>query len=207
MKAFQSLITIHILFAKEPTSGLTAAKSPLAPLVLQMDERLQHQCTGFIQAEAESFAEQIEERDAAERDSSPSNDGENSDDDEEAPVKAAYRVKKGKGKPPVAPKRDIAADLAGEYTFISVVSYFLRAIVPGAIDVRHSAVLLAYYGRLGTQFDLCLSTIVGVLREEGMYKKNGALVEQIVCDAARQVSSPLVESTNSRPLIADHASL
>jgi cohesin complex subunit SA-1/2 len=163
-----------------------------------MDERLQHQCAGFIQAEAELFAEDLHERYAMDDNSSkdsPLSEPEGSENDE-TPVKATWS-KKSKQKNSMTngdnskaqPKRNLVAELAREYDFISVVSYFLRAINSGAINARHSAVLLAHHGRLGTQFDHCLSTIIGVLREEGMYKKNGALVEHVVSEAIRQVRS------------------
>lgn len=164
--------------------------------MLGMDERLQHQCAGFIQAEAELFAEDLHERHAMNDSSStgsPLSEPEGSENDE-TPVKATWN-KKSKQKhsmingdtSKIQPKRNLAAELAREYDFISVISYFLRAINSGAINARHSAVLLAYHGRLGTQFDHCLSTIIGVLREEGMYKQNGELVELVVGEALRQV--------------------
>lgn len=171
----------------------------MTALALRMNERLQHQCTGFIQAEAEAFAEEIQERETAEESKSRASSASEQDDEDEdeTPVKATYKYK-SKEKNKMAngnanhnlPKRDVAADLASEYAFISVVTYFLRGIIPGAIDARHASVLLAYHGRLGTQFDHCLSTIINVLREEGLYKKNGAIVEQVVCEAIRQVRLP-----------------
>jgi cohesin complex subunit SA-1/2 len=194
-QAFQSLITLYILFARDPSSPETS--SALTSLTLGMDERLQHQCAGFIQAEAELFADELHERDAMDsnsRNDSPLSEQEGSSD-EETPVKATWS-KKSKQNNGVTnggnynqPKRNFAAELASEYDFISVVSYFLRAVNSGAINGRHSAVLLAYHGRLGAQFDHCLSTVISVLREEGMYKKNGALVERVVDEALRQVMS------------------
>lgn len=175
-----------------------------------MDERLQHQCAGFIQAEAEAFAEEIQDRQADEGTPSRATSGSeqenaSSDDDDETPVKATYKkankFSKGKnratnGNAQREPlKRDVAADLASEYAFISVISYFLRAITPGAIDPRHASVLLAYHGRLGMQFDHCLNAVIGVLREEGMYKKNGELVEHVVCDSIRQVKHDFLSSS------------
>lgn len=163
-----------------------------------MDDRLQHQCAGFVQAEAEAFAEELQEREAEDSDDADTVRGSDSDQDSETPVKPVYKTKK-----PVKERKETTAvhrverarDLASEYAFISVVSYFLRAIAPGAIDARHSAVLLAYHGRLGNQFDHCLSTVIGVLREEGMYKQNGALVEHVATEALRQVRLATLLST------------
>jgi cohesin complex subunit SA-1/2 len=69
------------------------------------------------------------------------------------------------------------------------VSAFLQAVYTGAIGIRHSAVLLAHYGRLGETFDLCLKTLIDVLRDEGMFQDNGTLVAdviiQAICDVCR----------------------
>ena len=195
-QAFQSLVTLHILFARDPLSP--EAPSALSSLILSMDERLQHQCAGFIQAEAELYAEELHEHHAMDdgsRKDSLLSEQEGSGDDE-TPVKATWS-KRSKQKNAVIngdnntiqPRKKVTAELFSEYDFIAVVSYFLRAINSSAISVRHSAVLLAYHGRLGTQFDHCLSPVIGVLREEGMYKKNGALVEQVINEALRQVRS------------------
>lgn len=67
-------------------------------------------------------------------------------------------------------------------------STFLRAIRAGAIDVRHGAVLLAHYGRLGSSFDLSARILVDILREEGMYKDNGEVVTAVITQALREVS-------------------
>ena len=66
-------------------------------------------------------------------------------------------------------------------------STFLRAIRAGAIHVRHGAVLLAHYGRLGSTFDECSKVMVDVLREEGMYNGNPDVVVSIVTQAIREV--------------------
>ncbi|KAF8314489.1 hypothetical protein DL93DRAFT_2097241 [Clavulina sp. PMI_390] len=187
--AFQSLITLHILFARDQ-SPTGAATSSLSKLVITMDERLQHQCAGFIQAEAEAFAEVIAEREAADESvrAASVSDDDQMDEDSVTPTKTSRKKNATSNGAPHRkhPKRDVAADLANEYSFISVISYFIRAVTPGVIDPSHASVLLAYHGRLGTQFDHCLSTIVVVLREEGIYNKNGELVEHVVGEALRQ---------------------
>lgn len=67
------------------------------------------------------------------------------------------------------------------------ITSFLRAIRAGAIDVKHSAVLLAHYDRLGSTFDQCSKVVIEVLKEEGMYRKNGAAVAHVVTQALREV--------------------
>lgn len=71
---------------------------------------------------------------------------------------------------------------------MGVVTTFLRAIRAGVIHFRHSAVLLAQYGRLGPAFDLCCKVIADVLREEGLYKEEGETVVAVVCQALREVN-------------------
>jgi hypothetical protein len=83
------------------------------------------------------------------------------------------------------------ARLEQEYVFMGVMSTFLRAIRAGAIHVRHGAILLAHYGRLGPSFDLCSRVIVDSLREEGMLKNNGEVVTTVVTQALREVGASL----------------
>lgn len=153
-----------------------------------------------MQAEVEAFAEEIQAREqmSEDEDSEDANTvrGSGSEDEHGSPSKTSKKNRKRrslkeKGDGDAKSLLDPVVDLATEYSFISVISYFLRAIASSAIDARHSAVLLAYYGRLGTQFDHCLSTIITVLREEGMYKKNGSLIEHVICEALRNVCSSI----------------
>ena len=80
------------------------------------------------------------------------------------------------------------SQLEKEYVFIGVIATFLRAIRAGVIHFRHSATILAHYGRLGPAFDLCARVIVDILREEGMYKEDGDAVVEVICQALREVS-------------------
>jgi cohesin complex subunit SA-1/2 len=77
--------------------------------------------------------------------------------------------------------------LEEEYLFIDVMSTFLRAIRAGAIHIRHGAILLAHYGRLGPAFDICSKVIVDVLRDEGMINKNGEIVVSVLTQALEEV--------------------
>ena len=86
--------------------------------------------------------------------------------------------------------------LEQEYLFIGVISTFLRAIKAGAIHVRHGAVLLAHYGRLGSTFDECSKIMVDVLREEGMGNGNPDVVVSVVTQAVREVCSFLFSITS-----------
>jgi hypothetical protein len=81
------------------------------------------------------------------------------------------------------------AELEEEYLFIDVVSTYLRAIRVGAVNVRHGAVLLAHYGRLGPAFDACVKIVIDVLREEGMTYGNADAVVTVVTQAMQEVSS------------------
>jgi cohesin complex subunit SA-1/2 len=93
---------------------------------------------------------------------------------------------------------------------MGTISTFLRAIRAGAVHVRHSAVLLAHYGRLGPAFDLCTKVIIDALREEGMYRENGDLVVDVVTQALKEVRltrvvrrRPLTNPTQSFTLVLD----
>jgi len=70
---------------------------------------------------------------------------------------------------------------------MGTISTFLRAIRAGAVHVRHGAVLLAHYGRLGPAFDLCTKVIIDSLREEGMYRENGDIVVEVVTQTLKEV--------------------
>lgn len=72
---------------------------------------------------------------------------------------------------------------------MGIMSTFLRAIRGGVINVRHGAVLLAHFGRLGPAFDLCSKVMVDVLREEGMYNDHGDVVVAVSIQAIQEVSS------------------
>ena len=63
----------------------------------------------------------------------------------------------------------------------------MRALRAEVIDVRHSSVLLAHYGRLGSSFDLSAKIIVDILREEGMYNDNGIFVVSVIEKALKDV--------------------
>ena len=86
-----------------------------------------------------------------------------------------------------APHLESRTQLEKEYVFIGVITTFLRAIRAGVIHFKHSATVLAHYGRLGPTFDLCSKVIVEILREEGMYKDNGEAVVAIICQALQEV--------------------
>ncbi|SJL10386.1 uncharacterized protein ARMOST_13772 [Armillaria ostoyae] len=73
-------------------------------------------------------------------------------------------------------------------------STFLRAIRAGAIHVRHGAILLAHYGRLGPSFDLCTKVIVEILREAGMFNDDGDLVVLVVTQALQEAFTLILDS-------------
>jgi hypothetical protein len=79
-------------------------------------------------------------------------------------------------------------ELEEEYLFVDVVSTYLRAIRAGAVNVRHGAVLLAHYGRLGPAFDACVKIVIDVLKEEGMMYGNADVVVTVVTQAMQEVS-------------------
>lgn len=177
---------LHILFLRDGTNALG----------IKMDDRLQYQCTGFVQAEAERFLEEVvESREPTSQNGAASGNGADSGSDGEPSIGDAKKrdtTHKGNDEHERPLSRSL---LENEHAFISVVNCFLRAIATGAISPRHSATLLTYHGLLGNQFDHCLSTLVSVLREEGMFKNNGELVATVVNEALRQVGNRGMQCT------------
>lgn len=79
------------------------------------------------------------------------------------------------------------AQLLNEYAFIELIVTFLRAIRSGVLHVRHTAILLSHYGRLGSTFDHFAKSIMEILREEGMENDNGDVVVVVINQALREV--------------------
>jgi cohesin complex subunit SA-1/2 len=199
-------MNLHVLFCPTETVGPDGASFPIAALSLSLDDEVQYRCAGFIQAEIERYAEELDESAASDHKGSNVNETSESESEEATPTKG----KKGKGKKPtkddelpgmyIFPNCGIVlkcfflvntkqsrSNLEQEYLFIGVISTFLRAIRAGAIHVRHGAVLLAHYGRLGSTFDECSKIMVDVLREEGMGNGNPDVVVVVVTQAIRDV--------------------
>ncbi|KAI6104669.1 hypothetical protein EV401DRAFT_1893265 [Pisolithus croceorrhizus] len=185
---FQILMNLYILFC--PTRPVTEDGQwlPTEILALQLDDEVQYRCAGFIQATIEQYAELLED----DRPSEESTERDDSSDSQED-VRAVKNVR-GKGpsktqsKTPAERNQPTSrVSLEQEYQFVVTVSPFLRAIRAGAVHVRHGAVLLAHYGRLGPVFDICTKVIVDVLREECMYNDNGEVVVDIVTQALKEM--------------------
>ncbi|EIN14604.1 hypothetical protein PUNSTDRAFT_140847 [Punctularia strigosozonata HHB-11173 SS5] len=178
--AFTWLLNIHNLFhpAGPDATGLRLA---LGSMALPMEDEVQYRCAGYIQAEIERYAEDIEgDGDSDEEES------DKSDDEEETPRKAS----KSKRRKTIASTRDAERSdrdrLEEEYVFLEVISIVLRSITLRVMHVRHGALILAHYGRLGPVFDQCSKTIIDVLKEEGMYRENGAVVVEVVTRAMEE---------------------
>lgn len=176
-----------------------------------MNDEIQYRCAGFIQAEIERYAEELE----AELPSRPREptDDENETGNEttgEVTVEKEKKGRKGKGKsdtgtsipmdgtkprstgfrsyfnkyPPVIRSK---SHLEREYIFTSTIAAFLRVLRAGIIQPQHGVVLLTHYGRLGPAFDLSTKLMVDILREEGMVRENGQLVVDVIIRALREV--------------------
>ncbi|KAL1948450.1 hypothetical protein VTO73DRAFT_12525 [Trametes versicolor] len=189
--AFQNLLTLHILFCPSETTAPDGSRLPTAALPLSLDDEVQYRCAGFVQAEIERYAEEIAEAEPAEepRSDDESDEEDDQDEPEEQPKGKKGRTGKGKAAAKVAsptPRPESRSQLEKEYVFIGVVTTFLRAIRAGVIHFRHSATILAHFGRLGPTFDLCSKVIIEILREEGMYKDNGDAVVAIICQALQE---------------------
>ncbi|THH30478.1 hypothetical protein EUX98_g3693 [Antrodiella citrinella] len=176
--AFQNLMNLHILFCQSPGD----APLPTSTIALSFTDEVQYRCAGFVQAEIERYAEELEELAPDAEDESDEEESDLSDSgDEDAPKRK--KRKKGKGKKAAAAAATVnkssSSHLEREYAFMNVIATFLRAIKTGAIHYRHSSTLLAHFGRLGPVYDLCSKVIVDILREEGMYNGQGAAVVEV----------------------------
>ncbi|KAG1847841.1 hypothetical protein DFJ58DRAFT_797077 [Suillus subalutaceus] len=180
--AFQNLMTLHILFCAEQTTTPDGRVLPTAALPLDLDDEY---------TAIEQYAELLEEGQApGEEEASESGE---SSGEENVPVKGMKG--KTKAKSPVIKEQPLTRTrLEQEYVFMGTISTFLRAIRAGAVHVRHSAVLLAHYGRLGPAFDLCTKVIIDSLREEGMYRENGDAVVDVVTQALKESFTLILDS-------------
>ncbi|KZT04963.1 uncharacterized protein LAESUDRAFT_702953 [Laetiporus sulphureus 93-53] len=188
--AFQNLMNLHILFCPAQSIAPDGSRLPTASLALSLDDEVQYRCAGFIQAEIERYADELEE-------AGPAREGSSDEDEESDSSRLGDEAQAKAGKKAVAngdqsarqrsivKRNPLRAELEKEYAFMEVMATFLRAIRAGVIRFQHSAVLLAHYGRLGPAFDLCSKVIVEILREEGMYKDNGPIVVAVICQALR----------------------
>ncbi|KAI0943593.1 hypothetical protein AcW1_002723 [Taiwanofungus camphoratus] len=189
--AFQNLMHLHILFCPAQSIAPDGSRLPTSSLPLTLNDEVQYRCAGFIQAEIERYAEELEEASpVADLDSENDDDsGDDHSENERHTKGGKTHVAKGKQPAKGTSQRDrptSRSQLEKEYIFMGVMATFLRAIRAGVIHFQHSAILLAHYGRLGPSFDLCTKVIVDILREEGMYKNNGEVVVAVICQALRE---------------------
>ncbi|RDB23493.1 Cohesin subunit psc3 [Hypsizygus marmoreus] len=185
--AFKNLLDLHVLFTAGQTVDADGAPLPIASVALSLDDEVQYRCAGYIQAEIERYADTLDngtdEADAEAKDSDEDSSNEEREDD----ASAEKRRKGQQGrKSPADVDITSRSHLEQEYLFIDVMSTFLRAIRAGAIHIRHGAILLAHYGRLGAAFDQCSKVVVDVLREEGMMNDHGEVVVSVITQALRE---------------------
>ncbi|KAJ7757031.1 hypothetical protein B0H16DRAFT_1371104 [Mycena metata] len=185
--AFMCLVNVHILFG------------PANKMSIVLDDEVQFRCAGYVQAEIERYAETLvepEEGEKGEDEEDEDEEKENDSGDEGSDAEDDGKKKKGKGKGKAAPKRkkrtvkeidpNSPSQLLNEYSFIELIVTFLRGIRAGILHVRHTAILLSHYGRLGHIFDQFAKSITEILREEGMDNDNGDVVVVVINQALRE---------------------
>jgi hypothetical protein len=79
------------------------------------------------------------------------------------------------------------SELRAALEFNELVSTFVRAIHIGAVDMSHSASILANYQRFGSLFDQCCRFIADTLREEGVYGTKGRDAADVAAQALEEV--------------------
>ncbi|KAJ4490347.1 hypothetical protein J3R30DRAFT_3693942 [Lentinula aciculospora] len=187
--AFKNLLDLHVLFLSAPND----MADMLPSLTLVMNDEVQWRCAGYVQAEVERYADGVDNSrhdEGSDTEDEQSDDGESEGNDDargqSKKNKKAYENKTG------SKEHDSEVDFASrplleqEYVFIDVISTFLRAMRTGVIQVRHGAVLLAHYGRLGPAFDSCAKLVVDVLKDEGLPGDNGQLIVLVVTQAMKE---------------------
>ncbi|KZT59992.1 hypothetical protein CALCODRAFT_449346 [Calocera cornea HHB12733] len=168
--SFDALLTLYILFSPGEVPG---KKTPGSVLPLSLDDQLQYRCAGFMQAEIEKYADEVAEANDDDEEPPQNEDGSDVDMDggEEKQKRKASKPKSGNN------SRTTSQPLLGrEYILCTVISTFIRAIRIGVLHLRHAAVLLAHFGRFSSTVDLCMKSLIDVLREEGIRSKHGEAV-------------------------------
>ncbi|KAI3614191.1 mitotic cohesin complex [Moniliophthora roreri] len=194
--AFKNLLDLHILFAGLP---IPDGADDMEAVALTMDDEVQWRCAGYVQAEVERYAESLRLSDVGEEgDEDNSDEGsEGGDDaDERAKDKSKIMAKTAKKKESKQAEEgdedqtlvdeDSRDRLEMETLFLDVISTFLRSIRVGAIHVRHGAILLAHYGRLGSSFDAFAKVVIEVLKEEGIMNDQPDTIVLVVTQAMKE---------------------
>ncbi|KZO94707.1 hypothetical protein CALVIDRAFT_198341 [Calocera viscosa TUFC12733] len=187
--SFHTLLTLYILFSPSQMPG---KKTPGDLLPLSLDDQLQYRCAGFMQAEIEKYADEVAEGRNDDEEQAQDEEGSDVDMDggEEKPKEKAGRPKPGNN------SRDTSQSLSGrEYILCTVIAIFIRAIRIGVLHIRHSAVLLAHFGRFSSTIDLCMKSLVDVLREEGIRGKNGEAVAVAIARSLEDSFELYLDST------------
>ncbi|KAF8624731.1 hypothetical protein AX17_007062 [Amanita inopinata Kibby_2008] len=184
--AFKNMLDLHVLFTA-PQVDVDDEPMPIATVPLILDDETQYRCAGFIQAEIERYADLVadnQEDRLAEKDSG--SDSERSHAEQQKAVTGKKQA--GQGAKSAEKNSNVLsqAELEEEYVFIDLVTTFLRAIRTGTVHLRHGAVLLAHYGRLGHAFDACSKVVVDSLREEGLMYDNAEIVVEVVTHALQE---------------------
>ncbi|GAA6013136.1 hypothetical protein JCM11491_005192 [Sporobolomyces phaffii] len=220
--ALSVLLDVHFASAAI-TSSHNDPDKHLASLHVECSEELQARCSGYIEAEIERFAERLaaereaEEDEAEEEDEEEEADDSGSDTEMEESAKKKKKSKakaKGKGKKVVKGNKvdkrkkktpsSIRADnarqqsrLVASQRFERTISGFARAIHVGIFDIRHSTLLLKYWGRLGSTFDDFSRLLMHDLRDEGNYGDGGDVVATVIIESLQGALELYLDSSDT----------
>ncbi|KAG8957246.1 hypothetical protein FRC03_010340 [Tulasnella sp. 419] len=189
--AFICLLMLHTLFLPNTDEGEDAQVLPGQTLPLKLSDEMQHRYAGFVEAELETYADELADDEDGqdgddESDGGDTARGSSSGADENEGEEGRKKSRKRKPRKSFDDDAPSQSTLEREYTFTSLISSFVSAVRAGAINVKHTAVPLVYYGRLGDTYDQYLKVIVEILREEGMYKGNGRIVAEVMIESLKQ---------------------
>ena len=120
-------MNLHILFCPSQSTAPDGTPLPTASLALTLDEETQFRCAGFVQAEIERYAEELDQSSPHDSDDS---EAEGSDDQDEGHGRGSAHPKKGgKKKGRQSPK----ADHGGKFA-LSSMKFSYRTITDHRVD-------------------------------------------------------------------------
>lgn len=88
-------MTLHVLFCSAETLAADGLPLPTASLSLTLDDEVQYRCAGYVQAEIERYAEQLDDGSPATREKGKSDPDSSSDEDDRQPTKAKGKAAAG----------------------------------------------------------------------------------------------------------------
>ncbi|WVO17591.1 hypothetical protein L204_105288 [Cryptococcus depauperatus] len=154
----------------KPRHKTASGNVPAAEIAsLKMEEEIQHRLSGVFQSSLDRYSASFEARLSSQ---------DNIDNTLSIPTDA---------------------ELQEDFAFFQFVSTFVGAIRIGVLEVEHTKEPLAYYGRLGQTYDAIVKRLVDVLRDEGIYNKEGETVQHVALIALQRSFDIFLDTESDDP--------